>query len=309
VRCAHRRALIGALALVFVALALVFAAASALAPDRGARDADPDVRAGRDAGASRSPSASVVRRERAGAALPAAPHERERAGRGAPLATAPDDAGALVASATRETARDRRETRGFALQLFDVFERPDDPVVGIAGFDARAPRSLVLFQIDEASRSAEPVARVESGEDGVFAIERLLLSARGVRLVVAPAGSDPFGPDASTPVDFAAQAPEAPRAWLEPGEAGAPDELVVATHGAPIALVLADDAQRPLARVELPGEPRRAGATARVSLAGLSPGSRAPAWIAREAQAGSRSAWQPLRKSAPEEAHALEERP
>jgi hypothetical protein len=99
----------------------------------------------------------------------------------------------------------RSDAPGHALQLFDVFERPDDPVVAVAGYDAGAPRRLTLWQVDDAAGEAAVVARLHSLEGGGFAVERLLLSVRGVRLVVAADGADPFGPEASLPIDFAAR--------------------------------------------------------------------------------------------------------
>lgn len=182
-----------------------------------------------------------------------------------------------------------------SLLLLDVFERPDDPLVAVAGLDRKAPRDLVLWQVDELRRRAAPVVRVRSAADGVFEVERLLLSSRGVRLVATEAGGDPFGPGASHPIDFAPRSLEPSPAWLE-GPEGNALELVIAPDGRPQVLVLGDDEGRELARVELPARSSlmAAGATTRrpLDLAEL------PSQIARETPDGRRSSWHPLPRKA-----------
>jgi hypothetical protein len=128
--------------------------------------------------------------------VPPSPNDARRAGRdpsGLSRDGPPDLDPALASSAP--------------LHLLAVFERPVDPLVALVGVDEGGPRDLVLWQVDVERRRASPVHRVRSGPDGSFAVERMLLSQRGVRLVAAPLGADPFGPDASNPIDFMPRAP------------------------------------------------------------------------------------------------------
>ena len=97
--------------------------------------------------------------------------------------------------------------------VFALYERPDDPAVAILGFDAAAPRDLVLWRVDAVRDTAVPVARTRSASDGGFAIERLLLSTRGVRLVATAAGGDPFREDASPAVEYAPREHPARAVW------------------------------------------------------------------------------------------------
>jgi hypothetical protein len=205
-----------------------------------------------------------------------------------------------IASTTPSTiAGTTARTSGPAasLYLLDVIERPGDPVVAVAGLDGRAPRDLVLWQVDEGRESAAPLGRVRSTSDGVFGIDRLLLSSRGVRLVVAEAGADPFGVEASEPVDFAPRRLHPSPTWLEARE-GHGSELVVAPNVRAQVLVVGDDEGRELARIEVSARAATmtAAATVRHSLGDLA---QLPSRIANETPEGGRSAWRPLPHHAP----------
>lgn len=91
------------------------------------------------------------------------------------------------------------------LHWVGVFAAADEALVSVAGIDFAGPRSLVLWKLDPLRGHATPVTRLQSEVGRPFLAEHLLLSARGARLVLAPSGSDPFGPRSSTILEVPAR--------------------------------------------------------------------------------------------------------
>ncbi len=217
----HRRALTGALAALAVVVAGVAglqggirAGAAGVAPLRApatpnATSALPVASTGVPALASSSrarlaqSAASAVRPQMAGRASrpaadagdgPATARAQTLHGLARPGAAGDPERGGAAAASGREALPPP--------PVFHLYKRPGDPAVAIVGFDPAAPRILVLWRLDPAARVAAPVARMRSEASGAFAVDRLLLSVRGARLVVTGAAGDPFGPEASPAVYY-----------------------------------------------------------------------------------------------------------
>lgn len=139
-------------------------------------------------------ASSVAPRESKGA-------ESSPGGRTPSVRAARDTGSAGPRARVRMPTSDESEVRTGGVRWIGIFEAPGQPLVSAGGLDLSAPRDLTLWKLDEAREHATSVTHLRSEVGRPFLAENLLLSAYGARLVAAPSGSDPFGPEASTIIE------------------------------------------------------------------------------------------------------------